>query len=51
MPCPVSGCGNSAISNLIHAGCGGNLEVSNKAHIQCGRCGTVSQATNHSGYY
>jgi len=57
MPCPASGCGNSAVSNLTHAGCGGNLEVSNKARIQCGRCETVNQVSNfpiscsnHSGY-
>jgi len=59
IPCPADGCGNTSIANLTHTGgCGGNLEISNRARVKCLRCGTVNHVSswnlacsNHSGYY
>jgi len=46
-PCPTAGCNNMTITNLTHTtGCGGNLEISNKARIQCKGCGSVSNMRN-----
>ena len=42
IPCLAFGCKNTAITNLIHIdGCGGNLEISNRARIRCLQCGKV----------
>jgi len=42
IPCPVGGCGSRNIVNQTHT-CGGQVEISNKARVQCRGCGTVGR--------
>jgi hypothetical protein len=57
IPCPISGCSNTAAINQNHT-CGGQVEVSNRANIRCRSCGTISHirnwnfsCSNHDGDY
>jgi len=55
IPCPVSGCNNTTITNQTHT-CGGQVEISNRVRVRCRSCGVSSHAryfsfhcSNHSG--
>ena len=46
IPCLEAGCSNTTSINWVHANCGGNFQISNRAKLKCNGCSLVEDLKN-----